>query len=162
MKKINIKNLIYGFVILLAVSAAVFALVFNNTNKEKWVEYHNDKYGYTVSYPASMTDRGVYGEVNVIYGDSLSGFAITASSTTASDISDFLKQDTINNFPPNISIIENETAISGLPAAFTYIPNIPLENRGSSLYVKNGNIVFLFLANGFDTTCFYNSIKFDK
>gem|GEM_PF-1473447 len=148
MKKINIKNLIYVFVAVATIAIAVFALVFNNVNKDKWVEYHNDKYGFSFSYPVEIRDHmplqfiedsDVFpstgkifvmsnGEVAMLVGsNSLERhdpnnklISVEIISTTTQSVEDFVAKDGGLNGSAPWALIK-KTTIDGLPAALAYV-----------------------------------------
>jgi len=183
MKKINTKNLIYGFVTISTIAVAVFALVFNNANKDKWVEYHNDKYGFTFSYPMEIRDymplqfeeedhvvdwglvASVFGNNRIEMGDSNNkSVDLSIISTTTQSLEDFLAKDTVGTLAKPWTLVK-KTTIDGFPAAFGYKSSIavpPEQEYNWLLFVKKGNLIFKFIITGFDTTRFYNSIRFDK
>ena len=186
MKKINIKNLIYVFVAVATIAIAVFALVFNNANKDKWVEYHNDKYGFTFSYPMEIRDymplqfeeedhvvdwglvASVFGNNKEEMGDpNNKSVDLLIISTTTQSVEDFVaKNDTANGSAPWALV--KKTTIDGLPAALAYVSASTTSSTATPeyyepmLFVRKGNMIFEFSIMGIDTARFYNSIRFDK
>ncbi len=186
MKKINIKNLIYGFITIATISVAVFALVFNNANKDGWVEYHNDKYGFSFSYPVEIRDymplrfeeekyvvdwglvASVGGSNKMEWHDPNNKLiSVEIISTTTQSVEDFVAKDGGLNGSAPWALIK-KTTIDGLPAALAYVSAsttsgiATMEYYDPLLYVKRGNMIFKFSIIGIDTERFYNNIKFDK
>ena len=113
-------------------------------NIVKWAKYHNEKYGFSVSYPdyLKITDSGrknnpsydeymnwaklgKNGTNEIIFSDGMLLFAVDVIDTSLS-LKDYtsamLKAEKIKNekeghqFSFTITVIDKETTISGLPA----------------------------------------------
>lgn len=139
---------------------------------KKWGEYHNNKYGYSFSYPLEMKTLVQKSEqVSAHYFDDApsQGFNITAIPTNKS-ILDYMAE---MEGQPKYYVweVEKTTEISGFSAVIAHQKTeekTPINDFSSrSVFVKKNNILFQFQIDGggdniFNTSRFIESIKFDK
>ena len=157
-----------------------------------WKKYHDNKYGYTVSYQDGLTINtdhsnpstffgssdwmkiGENGSDNVSFSDGIGGYGwmsvqVMDTPLSAKEYVAAMKKTETGAYGTPISVVDKEMVVSGVPAIVYHTemkgyvyPDGIGENK--NLILRKGNVLFIFGSRGNAETdnYFVQSVRFDS